>query len=154
MYVFSFRTFYQTLPEWFPLLQGTSGAPAPSSSQDLVSVRSRSRNDSNTVSVLVSLMHLLQSPLQVLYMRRSGNAYHRALQTSWWGWADSKAVHSMECRGGTLALLEDSLSVGAAACDALYCQHWEVYYQTSSSNYPTKNQNNRLTPGPVPGWYI
>ena len=114
----------------------------------------RSRNDSNTVSVLVSLMHLLPSPLQVLYTRRPGNAYHRALQTSWWGWADSKAVHSMECRGGTLALLEDSLSVGAAACDALHCQRWEVYYQTSSSNYPTKNQNNRLTLGPVPGWYI
>ena len=84
--------------EWSPLL-GTTGAPAPSSSQDPVSLRSRSRNDSNTVSVLVSLMHLLQSPLQVLYMRRSGNAYHRALQTSWRGWADSKAVHSMECIG-------------------------------------------------------
>ena len=46
-------------PEWSPLL-GTTGAPAPSSSQDPVSLRSRSRNDSNTVSVLVSLMHLLQ----------------------------------------------------------------------------------------------
>ena len=41
----------------------------------------------------------ITSPLQVLYMRRSGNAYHRALQTSWRGWADSKAVHSMECIG-------------------------------------------------------
>ena len=46
-------------PEWSPL-PGTTGAPAPSSSQDPVSLRSRSRNDSNTVSVLVSLMHLLQ----------------------------------------------------------------------------------------------
>ena len=35
-------------------------APAPSSSQDPVSLRSQPRNDSNTVSVLVSLMHLLQ----------------------------------------------------------------------------------------------
>ena len=94
----------------------------------------------------------ITSLLQVLYTWRSGSAYHRALQTSWRGWADSKAVHSMECRGGVLALLEDSLSVGAAACSTLYCQHWEVYYQTS--NYPTKNQNNRLTSGPVPGWYI
>ena len=58
MYVL-FRTFYQNSPEWSPLL-GTSGAPAPGSSQDPVSLRSRSRNDSNTVSVLVSLMHLLQ----------------------------------------------------------------------------------------------
>ena len=54
-----FRTFYQTLPSGSPL-QGTSGAPAPGSSQDPVSLRSRSRNDSNTVPVLVSLMHLLQ----------------------------------------------------------------------------------------------
>ena len=36
----------------------------------------------------------------------------RVLQTSWRGWADSKAVHSMECRGGALTLLEDYLSVG------------------------------------------
>ena len=43
-----------------PLCNGTSGALAPGSSQDPVSLRSRSRNDSNTVSVLVSLMHLLQ----------------------------------------------------------------------------------------------
>ena len=46
-------------PEWSPLL-GTTGAPAPGSSRDPVSLRSRSRNDSNTVPVLVSLMHLLQ----------------------------------------------------------------------------------------------
>ena len=91
-------TFYPTLPSG-PSSQDTTGAPAPGSSRDPVSLRSRSRNDSNTVSVLVSLMHLLQSPLQVLYTRRSGNAYHRALQTSWRGWADSKAVHSMECIG-------------------------------------------------------
>ena len=92
----------------------------------------------------------ITSPLQVLYTRRSGSAYHRALQTSWRGWADSKAVHSMECRGAR-SLYWRTVSVGAAACSALYCQHWEVYYQTS--NYPTKNQNNRL-PDPVPGWYI
>ena len=58
MYVL-FRTFYQTLLIG-PPLHGTRGAPAPGSSQDPVSLRSRSRNDSNTVSVLVSLMHLLQ----------------------------------------------------------------------------------------------
>ena len=43
--------------------------------------------------------------------------YLRALQTSWRGWAVSKAVHSMECRGGAHALLEGYLSVGAAACE-------------------------------------
>ena len=57
--MFLFCTFYQTLPSG-PPSQSTSGAPAPGSSQDPVSLRSRSRNDSNTVPVLVSLMHLLQ----------------------------------------------------------------------------------------------
>ena len=58
MYVFVLHLLSNS-PEWSPLL-GTTGAPAPGSSQDPVSLRSRSRNDSNTVSVLVSLMHLLQ----------------------------------------------------------------------------------------------
>ena len=58
MYVFVLHLLSNS-PEWSPLL-GSRGAPAPGSSQDPVSLRSRSRNDSNTVSVLVSLMHLLQ----------------------------------------------------------------------------------------------
>ena len=58
MYVFVLHLLSNS-PEWSPLLL-TTGAPAPSLSQDPVSLRSRSRNDSNTVSVLVSLMHLLQ----------------------------------------------------------------------------------------------
>ena len=58
MYVFVLHLLPSS-PEWSPLLK-TTGAPAPSLSQDPVSLRSRSRNDSNTVSVLVSLMHLLQ----------------------------------------------------------------------------------------------
>ena len=58
MYVFVLHLLSNS-PEWSPLLL-TTGAPAPSSSQDPVSLRSWSRNDSNTVSVLVSLMHLLQ----------------------------------------------------------------------------------------------
>ena len=88
-------------------------------------------------------MPLLQSPLQVLYTRRSGNAYHRVLQTSWRGWADSKAVHSMECVGACSRYWR-ALSVGAAAYSALYCSRWKVYYPTLNSNYLTKNQNNRL----------
>ena len=48
------------LSRMVPLCSEHKGAPAPGSSQDLVSLRSRSRNDSNTISVLVSLMHLLQ----------------------------------------------------------------------------------------------
>ena len=34
----------------------------------------------------------------------------------------------MECRGGAHAQLENYLSVGPAAGDALHCQCWEVYY--------------------------
>ena len=64
-----------TSPEWSPLL-GTTGAPAPSSSQDPVSLRSRSRYDSNTVSMLVSLMPLLQSPLQVIHNTSVCRALH------------------------------------------------------------------------------
>ena len=56
--MFLFLHLLSNFPEWSPLL-GTTGALAPSSSQDPVSLRSRSRNDSNTVSVLVSLVHLL-----------------------------------------------------------------------------------------------
>ena len=69
--------------------------------------------------------------------------YLRALQTSWRGWAVSKAVHSMECRGGAHALLEGYLSVGAAACDALHCQRWEVNYLKLVLTL--KEPNNRLT---------
>ena len=135
-----------------PCSSGTSGAPAPGSSQDPVSSRSRSRNDSNTVPVSVSIIHLFKSTLQVLYIRRMSSEYLRALQTSWRGWADSKAVHSMECRGGALALLEDYPSVGAAACDAPYCQRWEAYYLKLILTL--KELNNRLTSDPMPGWYL
>ena len=87
-----------------------------------------------------------------LYIRRISSEYLRALQTSWWGWADSKAVHSMECRRGVHALLEGYLSVGAAACDALYCQRWEVYYLKLVLTL--KEPNNRLTdPGPY-AWVV
>ena len=144
--------FLKTLPSGCPLCNGTSGAPAPGSSQDPVSSRSRSRKDSNTVPVSVSIIHLFKSTLQVLYIRRISSEYLRALQTSWQGWADSKAVHSMECRGGAHALLEGYLSVGAAAWDALYCQRWEVYYLKLVLTL--KEPNNRLTADPMPGWYL
>ena len=43
----------------------------------------------------------------------------------WRGWADSKAVHRMECSGAR-SLYWRSLSVGAAAGSVLYCQYKEV----------------------------
>ena len=116
------------------------------------SLRSQSRNDSYTVSVLVSLMHLLQVRYRFFihgarvaritgHSRPPGEVGLTPRQYTVWN------VEGHARSTGSL-----SLSAGAAACSALYCQRWEVYYQ--SSNYPTKNQNNRLTPGPVPRWYI
>ena len=112
---YSFRTFFPNSPEWFPPVQGTSRTPAPGSSQDPVSSRSRSWNDSNTVPVSVSIIHLFKSLLQVLYTQRMGSEYLRPLQTSWRGWADSKAVHSMECRGGR-ARSTGGLSLSRGCC--------------------------------------
>ena len=59
---------------------------------------------------LVLLIHLLH----VLCTRYTGIAHHRVLQTSGRGWADSKAVHGMECSGAR-SLYWRSLSAGAAA---------------------------------------
>ena len=59
---------------------------------------------------LVLLIHLLH----VLCTRYTGIAHHRVLQTSRRGWADSKAVHGMECSGAR-SLCWRSLSAGAAA---------------------------------------
>ena len=83
-------------------------APAQSSSRDQCTRGPSFRNNMNTVSVLVLLMHLFHA----LYTRYAGIAHHRALQTSGQGSADSKAVHGMECNGGTHALLEIPLSRG------------------------------------------
>ena len=58
-----------------------------------------------TLVLLIRLLH-------VLCTWYAGIAHHRALQTCGQGWADSKAVHGMECSGGTLALLEIPLSRG------------------------------------------
>ena len=51
--------------------------------------------------------------LHVLCTQYSGVAHHRALQTSGRGWADSKAVHRMEC-SGVCSLYWRSLTAGAA----------------------------------------
>ena len=73
-------------------------------------LRSQFRNNTNTVPTLVPLIHLLR----VLCTWYASVAYHRALQTSGRGWADSKAVHGMECSGAR-SLYWRSFSVGAAA---------------------------------------
>ena len=103
--VYAFN-FYQTLRV---VPHGTKGT-GPGFVTRPVYLRSQFRNNTNTVSTLVLLIHLLQ----VLCTRYAGNAHHRALQTSGQGWADSKAVHGMECSGAR-TLCRRSLSAGAAA---------------------------------------
>ena len=103
VYVF---IFYQTLRV---VPHGTKGT-GPGFVTRPVYLRSQFRNNTNTVSTLAPLIHLLQ----VLCTWYTSVAHHRALQTSGRGWADSKAVHGMECSGAR-SLYWRSLSVGAAA---------------------------------------
>ena len=116
-----------------------------------MSSRSRSRKDSNTVPVSVSIIHLFKSTLQVLYIRRMSNEYLRALQTSWRGWADSKAVHSMECRGGH-ARSTGGLSLSRGCC--LRCTVLPalggVLPQARTNSQRTKQQTD---PGPY-AWVV
>ena len=146
VYVFNF---YQTLRE---VPHGTKGT-GPGFVTRPVYLRSQFRNNTNTVSTLVLLIHLLQ----VLCTRYTGIAHHRVLQTSGRGWADSKAVHGMECSGAR-TLCWRSLSAGAAARSVPYCQYREVCSPTRlKANKPTNYQqrtNEQRTPGPVSGWYI
>ena len=97
------------LPNLREVPHGTKGT-GPKFVTRPVYLRSQFRNNTNTVSSLVLLIHLLQ----VLCTRYAGIAHHRALQTSRRGWADSKAVHGMECSGAH-SLYRRSLSAGAAA---------------------------------------
>ena len=98
--------FYQNLQV---VPHGTKGT-SPESVTRPVYFRSQLRNNTNTVSTLVLLIHLLH----VLCTWYAGIAHHRVLQTSGRGWADSKAVHGMEC-SGVRSLYWRSLSAGAAA---------------------------------------
>ena len=113
-----FKLLYQTLRVVPHGMKGTG----PRFVMRPVYLRSQFRNNTNTVSALVPLIHLLQ----VLCTRYASVAHHRALQTSGRGWADSKAVHRMECRG-VRSRYWRSLSVGAAAWSVPYCQYRYVY---------------------------
>ena len=101
-----------------------------------VYLRSQFRNNTNTVSTLVPLIHLLQ----VLCTRYASAAHHRALQTSGRGWADSKAVHGMECNGGALALLEVPLSRGCCLKSTVLPVQGGMLTRASKS---TTNQQQR-----------
>ena len=114
------------LPTLREVPHGTKGT-GPKFVMRPVYLRSQLRNNTNTVSVLVLLMHLLHT----LYTRNAGIAHHRALQTSGRGWAGSKAVHGMECSGGALALLEIPLSRGCCLkCTVLPVQGGVLTHMT------------------------
>ena len=123
------------LPNLREVPHGTKGT-GPKFITRPVYLRSQLRNNMNTVSTLVLLIHLLH----VLCTWYAGIAHHRVLQTSGWGWADSKAVHGMECSGVRL-LYWRSLSAGAAAWSVLYCQYREV----CSPTWPNAKQANELS---------
>ena len=88
VYVFNFYPSLRVVPH------GTKGTVQEFVTRS-VYLRSQLRNDTNIVSALVLLIHLLD----VLCTQYTDIAHHRALQTSGRGWADSKAVHGMECNG-------------------------------------------------------
>ena len=103
----------------------------------------------------VSIIHLFKSTLKVLYMyiRRMSSEYLRALQTSFYGVGLSPQQYTVwNVERGAHALLEGYLSVGAAVCDALHCQRWEVYYLKLVLTL--KEPNNRQTPLGILGWYL
>ena len=106
-----------------------------------VYLRSQLRNNTNTVSTLVLLIHLLH----VLCTWYTGIAHHRVLQTYGWGWADSKAVHGMECSGAH-SLYWRSLSVGAAAWSVPYYQYKEVCLPTRPNANKPMNYQQRTDP--------
>ena len=146
MYVF---IFYQTLRV---VPHGTKGT-GPRFVTRPAYLRSQFRNNTNTVSTLVPLIHLLQ----VLSTRYASVAHHWALQTSGRGWADSKAVHGMECSGACLALLEVPLRRGCCLkCTVLPVQGGVLTYTTeclTSQRTINKEPNHKepqvLCPGGI-----
>ena len=116
------------LPTLREVPHGTKGT-GPKFITRPVYLRSQLRNNTNTVSVLVLLKHLLHT----LYTWYAGIAHHRALQTSGRGWAGSKAVHRVECSGGMLALLEIPLSRGCCLkCTVLPVQRGVLTHTTNA----------------------
>ena len=113
----------------------------------------QNRNDTDTVSISIICVYCICP----LHIRCVGFAHHRVLQTSGRGWADSKAVHGMECNGGALALLEVPLSRGCCLkCTVLPVQGGVLTYTTEclTSQLRTNNKRNNHSPSCVRVVYI
>ena len=126
-------------------------APAQGSSRDQCTWGPSSGTNTNTVSSLVLLIHLLQ----VLCTRYVGIAHHQALQTSGRGWAGSKAVHRMECSGAR-SLYWRSLSAGAAAWSVPYCQYREGAHLLDwvlTSQWTINKEPTTPCPGGIYSWW-
>ena len=121
-----------------------------------VYLRSQLRNDTNTVSVLVLLMHLLQVHYRFFVhgmwvshitgrSRPPGEVGLTPRQYTEWNVVGARSLYWR------------SLSVGAAACSVPYCQYREVCSPTRPSAQRAINKEpttQEQTPGPVSGWYI
>ena len=139
-------------PEWSPLL-GSTGAPAPGSSQDPVSLRSRSQNDSNTVPVLVSLMHLLQVRYRFFIHGAQVARITGRSRPPGGGWAVSKAVHSMECRRARSRYWRISLSRGCCLqCTVLLVLGGVLPNLELSHKEPKQQTLQVLCPGGIYSW--
>ena len=86
--------------------------------------------------------------LDVLCTQYIGVAHHRALQTSRRGWADSKAVHGMEC-SGVCSLYWRSLTAGAATWSVPY----RLYTRVCSPKQPNTKEPQVLCPGGIYSWW-
>ena len=104
VYVFNFLPNSPSGPPW-----NEGHRPKVRHETSVLETLAQEQHEHSFVLVLL-LLHLLW----VLYIQCTGITHHRVLQTSGRGWADSKAVHGMECSGARL-LYWRSLSAGAAA---------------------------------------
>ena len=148
VYVFVFYQTFRVVPH------GTKGT-GPGFVTRPVYLRSQFRNNTNTVSTLVLLIHLLQ----VLCTRYAGNTHHRVLQTSGRGWADSKAVHRMECSGartlcrspsqqGLLPEVYHTASTGRCA----HLHDRRLTSQRTINKEPMNKEPQVLCPGGIYSW--
>ena len=121
-----------------------------------VYLRSQLRNDTNTVSVLVLLMHLLQVHYRFfIHGTRVSHITGRSRPPGEVGLTPRQ--HTEWNVVGVRSLYWRSLSVGAAACSVPYCQYREVCSPTRPSAQRAINKEpttQEQTPGPVSGWYI
>ena len=122
-----------------------------------VYLRSQLRNDTNTVSVLVLLMHLLQVHYRFFVhgtrvshitgcSRPPGEVGLTPRQYTEWNVVGARSLYWR------------SLSVGAAACSVPYCQYREVCSPTQPSaqrainKEPTTQEPQALCPGGIYSW--